>query len=58
MMFSRGFGDGAKFSAIKYTDDSDYMLGWARGREASESAFQEFLHENQLEPPLPIRAAV
>lgn len=37
-LYFRGFGDGAKVSAIKHPDDRDYLAGWRAGNAACTDA--------------------
>ncbi len=55
MMFMRGFGDGAKFSAKKWPDDPDYEDGWSKGYAARNAAERAFTAENDLPPPSILR---
>ncbi len=49
MMFFRGFGDGAKTSAIKH-DDLDYMAGWTVGSRMAREATAEYAQKQGLPP--------
>lgn len=53
--FRRGFGDGAKFSALKYEDNPDYMEGWEAGRTAYSQSAQEFREKYGLPEPSILR---
>ena len=54
-LFRRGFGDGAKFSALKYQEEPDYMEGWEAGRTAYARAAQEFREKYGLPEPSILR---
>ena len=56
ILFHRGFGDGAKCSAIKFPSQPDYMAGWEAGKKACEEACERYRAENGLPPPLILRA--
>lgn len=51
MLFTKGFGDGAKMSAHKLPDRPDYMIGWEAGHEARREAVRAYVQEHDLPPP-------
>lgn len=55
MLFTKGFGDGAKASAQKHPDLQDYMSGWHAGRKARGSAIVAYCIEHDLPLPSPLR---
>lgn len=52
MLFAKGFGDGAKCSAIKHEDQGDYMAGYIAGREARARDVQRFAEMIGYEPTI------
>lgn len=56
LLFRRGFGDGAKCSAIKHENEPDYMEGWETGRVAYNRAAHDFREKYGLPEPLILRA--
>lgn len=51
MMYSRGFGDGAKCSYIRFPDDPDYKEGWHDGRDALNLSTERFRLRESLPTP-------
>ena len=54
-MFFKGFGDGAKMSAIKFPDDPDYQEAWIAGRDARDAYMVAILEREGLPAPTILR---
>lgn len=55
MMFFKGFGDGAKMSAIKFPEDGDYVEAWIAGRDARDVYMVAILEREGLPEPTILR---
>lgn len=55
MMFHKGFGDGAKMSAIKFPNDPDYQEGWVAGHDACASYMNHIIEREGLPAPSILR---
>lgn len=54
-MFFRGFGDGAKMSAIKFPNDPDYCEAWLAGKGARDAYMEEIIKREGLPEPTFLR---
>jgi len=55
LLFRRGFGDGARGSAIKHENEPDYMTGYEAGGIMYRAAAKEFREKNELPEPTLLR---
>ncbi len=54
-LFVRGFGDGAKGSAMKHKDQPDYMEGYRQGAKALVTGTAAYINQEGLPPPTFLR---
>ncbi len=54
MMFFKGFGDGAKMSALKFPD-LDYQEAWIAGKNARDAYLDEVTARENLPEPMILR---
>lgn len=50
LLFRRGFGDGARASAMKHDSEPDYVEGYIEGRTEAQAAVDRFRIRHGLQP--------